>query len=84
MAVKNDIDGIAREFAEGPLTIKAVYLGALKPNVSYPENTSDEPITFSGLLFAIIGKATFKFNDRVYEVERENAVPSLREQTEPA
>jgi hypothetical protein len=48
--VKKDVDGIAREFAEGSLTIKNVSLGALKLNVSYPENTSDDPISFLRLV----------------------------------
>jgi AraC-like DNA-binding protein len=72
--VKKDVDGIAREFAEGSLTIKNVSLGALKLNVSYPENTSDDPISFSGLLFVIKGKATFKFDDIVYELTAGHAV----------
>ncbi|THF81635.1 AraC family transcriptional regulator [Cohnella fermenti] len=72
--MKNDVEAIAREFAEGVLTIKAVHLGAMKPNVHYPENTSDEPIALSGLLFVIRGRAMFKFDGKAYELKAGKAV----------
>ncbi|WP_138754491.1 helix-turn-helix domain-containing protein [Paenibacillus sinopodophylli] len=72
--MKIDFNAIAKEFAEGALVIKRVYLGVLKSNVYYPENDADEPIAVSGLLFAIKGKATFEFDDMVYVVEGGKAV----------
>lgn len=51
--MKFDLGRIAREFAEGTLVIKRVYLGVLKADVYYPENDADDPIAVSGLLFAI-------------------------------
>lgn len=67
--MKFDLGRIAREFAEGTLVIKRVYLGVLKADVYYPENDADDPIAVSGLLFAIKGKATFEFDDGIYRVE---------------
>ncbi|MFD1957454.1 helix-turn-helix domain-containing protein [Paenibacillus thailandensis] len=62
-----DLNELARQFAEGALTIAGVYRSELKPG-SYYGHTKDRPTPSAGFVFALRGQASFIFDGTPYEL----------------
>ncbi|MGG4047968.1 helix-turn-helix domain-containing protein [Paenibacillus favisporus] len=58
---------LARQFADGVLTVTGVYMTSLQPG-NYNGHTKERPTSSAGFVFALRGKAEFVFNGTAYDV----------------